>query len=216
MLVKQRAHVDQEEAPMNDTPSEPSRNTFWSLLPQLRSWPVALVVLALLALVGMLLALLTFNYVRDAAEPGSVIKLLGLEVQVRKPAPAPPDTTTYNLPQGRAINEPETVPILDGSIAIGVSQTGFHTGARTAVLVGDGLQTIGAREPDGKPIKIWLDKEDPRYVRVDIPAYIEVERLGNVFGITTKYGTQHGEMLFSVEKKPIASLRLMPVKELSQ
>jgi hypothetical protein len=208
--------------PDDDSSGKPAvgRSNADAVVELFKSWPIVLAVLLALTTVLAGLVIGLFIMVRDAAEPGTTIKLYGLEVQKAKaipPAPAPPpvadEVSTYMLPNKEIIGHKAAMAILDGTIAV---QSDSFNGESFGRLLGEGFNAvkIAARKVDGTPA--WLYREGSGQTAiVDLPAYVEVEHLRRVFGITLVPSNDgHHGITISVEQKRRATLNLTSVEKL--
>jgi hypothetical protein len=189
----------------------------------------------LLAAAALLIAsamlLIAFFVVMNDAEPGSTIKIFGIEYQrakqktevARGPASHP---NTYILPAGEIVKRDQQIalPILDGSLALqpylmyGSDSTGNSLKfLRGASIIGPNISKIriASRSLDGRKASLIRPNKDDQQADFSLNTYVELEYRGKYFSIITE-DVQNESMKITVKSIPEPTLELISVAKLPE
>lgn len=201
-----------------------------TIIEVLSNGKLVFIAIAALVIVSSTL-LIAFLVVVNDAEPGSTIKVFGIEYQrakqkpevARPPAPLP---NTYILPVGEIVkaDQQKALPILDGSLALqpsfiyGSDSTGKHLSfLHGASIVGPNISRIriASRSLDGRTASLVRPNKDAQQADFSLNSYVEIEYREKYFSILTEDATKES-MKITVKSIPEPTLELIPVAKLPE
>lgn len=175
--------------------------------------------------------LVAFLVVVNDAEPGSTVKVFGIEYQRAKPKPEAPHAqnalpSTYVLPAGEIVkvDQQKALLILDGSLAIQPRVFGGSdsTGKRLSFLGGASIVgpniskiKIASRSLDGKTASLDRPYKVDLQADFSLNSYVELEYRGRYFSILTEDAASES-MKITVKSIQEPTLELVPVTKLPE